>query len=388
MKRPIERWAAVLAGVLLIGGFLVSQRSHPPAARPAGGPAAPPIKARVATSRKVGIPILVEAVGTVRSRHLTIISSRLVAQVERLLKQPGDAVKAGEPLVVLDSRDLKARAAQAEAALRGLEERLKNLHTELERTKNLFAKEAATQQDLDASTSRLAEAAAQREAAEKALEEVRIQLDHAVITAPFEGLVFEKHVDPGDLAAPGKPLLGIYDPTRLRLEALVEERLLWRLKPRDMLEVSIDAPGRSVTGEVSEIVPAVDPITRTGTVKIDLPSDPDLQPGMFGRARVPAGNREAIVVPAAAVQRRGQLEVVFAVAAEAGKPALAGMRLVRSGENVVSPGAEERLVEVLSGLDAGVEVILSPPPDLRDGTPLDLEGEPASRSAGSKDTSR
>jgi RND family efflux transporter MFP subunit len=319
----------------------------------------------------VQIPVVSLGIGTVRSRRQTQIASRVLAEVKEIRRQPGDRVAAGEPLILLDDRDLVARVQQVEASLRAAEEASRLARIELVRAENLLEREATTKQEHDLASSRFGEASARADAAQKALVEARVQLGHATIAAPFAGVVFEKLADPGDLAVPGKPLLGLYDPAELRLEALVDESILHAVTLREELEVRIDALGGAVMGVVSEAVPAVDPLTRTGVVKIDLPRSPALRPGMFGRALIPTGKRTAVAVPAAAVVRRGQLELVFTVdgARDASGQLAARLAIVRAGEPVpaAAGGGHEDWVEISSGIEAGRRLISSPPVDLRDG---------------------
>lgn len=366
-KFRFDRILAIFLGAALAAGFLISQRPRVPEVRLAQ--AAPsPRKVALATVEAAEIPVVAEAVGTVRSRRQTEIAARVLAEVREIRHQPGDEVEAGEILILLDSRELVARVEQSEANLKSREEALQEAKTEFERTKNLLQKEAATQQEFDIGRFRLAGAVAQELAARKGLEEAKILLGYATISAPFKGLIFEKRSDPGDLASPGKPLLGLYDPRQLRLEALVEERLLWTLKVKDRIEVEIDVLGRTIFGEVSEVVPAVDPQSRTGIVKIDLPEKTELRPGMFGRARIPISRRTAVAVPRSAVVRRGQLEMVF-LASKDGKRA--ELAIVRSGGGVPGGDLEMPRVEILSGLKPGRRAVTSGAEGLADGSPIE-----------------
>ncbi|HAK96029.1 MAG TPA: hypothetical protein DCM87_13815 [Planctomycetes bacterium] len=349
----LDRIVAIVLGVLLVAGFLWSQRVRPPhsqIARAAGAPL-PVRRARVETAE---IPIITEAVGTVRSRRQSDVASRVMAQVKETRAAAGDAVAEGAVLMVLDDRDLAARKAQAEAALAAQRQQRDEAARELERTRKLAAQDAATAQELDILTFRFAAAEAAALAAEKALEDATVQAEHAIVRAPFAGVVIEKRVDPGDLAAPGAPLITLYDPRELRLEAAVEERIAGAVKTGDALKVRIDALGAELDGRVSEVVPAVDPATRTGLVKIDLPETPGLRPGMFGRARIARGTRAAVAVPRDALVRRGQLELVFWLP-EGGDRAR--MAIVRGGG--LLPDGER--VEILSGLEAGRQIIVPGP---------------------------
>ena len=377
LRTRIDRIVALGFGIALAVGFVISQRPRPRSPRIASASAAPARKVDAVDARILEIAVFADAVGTVRSRRQTQIASRVLAEVKEIRRQPGDAVNEGEVLIVLDSMDLKARFEQAEATLRSMGENLNEAKTEFDRKKNLLQKEAVTQQEFDVARFALASITARREAAQKALDEARILLGYATITAPFKGVIFEKHADPGDLATPGKPLLGLYDPAQLRLEALVEEGFIWKLKVKDQIQVRIDSVAGAITGQVSEAVPAVDPFTRTGTVKVDLPTNLDVRPGMFGRARIPVSRRQAIVVPASAVTRRGQLELAFAVrdGPKAGERQ-ARMMIVRAG-GPTEPEAGREMVEVMSGLAAGERVIVTGIEDLRDGDPVDVSSAPA-----------
>ena len=347
----LDRIVAIVLAVLLVAGFLWSQRVRAPhlcVARAAGAP----VQVRMAVAEKLDVPVFADAVGTVRSKRQSEIAPRILAEIKELRRGAGQAVEAGEPLCVLDDRDLAARKSQAEALLRARTQAAEEAATELARTRKLVAQDAATKQELDTLTFRQAAAAAEAQAAELALQDATVQLGYAVVRAPFGGVVLRTHVDPGDLAAPGRPLVTLYDPRELRLEATVEERLAGSVKLGDSLEVTFDALGLRAQGRVSEVVPAVDPATRAGLIKIDLGEAPGVRPGMFGRARIAAGTRAAVAVPKDALVRRGQLELVFWLPDGADK---ARMAVVRGGE--ILPGGEK--IEILSGLEPGRKVIVS-----------------------------
>ncbi len=364
----------VAAGVLiLLGlGFWVSQRPHARRIAPSGSEA-PPVRVATARAAHRSIPVVVDAIGTVRSRHQTQLSSRVLGDILEIRCVPGDEVARGDVLVLLDDRDLVARAAQAEAHLRAREQARAEAEVEAQRARGLLPSGAGTQQQVDTATFRLATAAAELEAAAKVLEVARIERGYASIRAPFSGTVFERLAEPGDLAMPGRPILGVYDPRLLRLEAVVEEGHLWRLKVGDALEVRVEAAERIIQGSVSEVVPAVDPASRTGLVKIDLPRDPDLRPGMFGRARIVLAQRSAVVIPRDAVVTRGQLELVFVVVPESAR---AEMRLVRLGEPIPDGAGAPVDIEVLSGLEAGERVVRAGDASLRDGARVEPAREP------------
>jgi RND family efflux transporter MFP subunit len=188
--------------------------------------------------------------------------------------------------------------------------------------------------------------------AKKRVEESRIALGYTRILAPEDGEVVRRLAEPGDLAWPGKPLLVIQTREALRLEALVREGLIHRVSVGTLLKVSISALNKEFSGAVEELVPSADPQTRTFLVKVGLPLVEGLYPGMFGRLLVPVKETSIVVVPAAAVQRIGQLEVV--TARTNGKWQ---RYFVKTGRR------RGPMVEILSGLNGGEILAMEEEPD-------------------------
>lgn len=307
--------AGLVAGVILWAtGFFTAARVAPGRLpEPAGLP--PPAATAVATRGEV--PVVEEAVGTVASRRRVVVAAQVVARVTEVRVQIGDRVRAGEPLLALDDRDVAARYVQARA--------------QYERVRGFLARQAATTEQV--------------EAAESAYTQARVALEHMRLPAPIDGVVAERAVEPGDMALPGRPLIVVLDPSALRLEAVVREGLIGALAAGTEVEVDVPAVPARVPGVVGEVVPAADPQSRTVEVRVPFTAA-GAQPGMFGRLRVCVGRRTVVRVPAAAVARVGQLETVI-THADGGWT----RRLVTTGG-----GFADGTVEVLSGLE-GNEVV-------------------------------
>jgi RND family efflux transporter MFP subunit len=200
--------------------------------------------------------------------------------------------------------------------------------------------------------------------AKAGLESAELYHGYARITSPLSGIVTSKSVEIGQLASPGSPLFTVEDGSNYRLEATVGESRIRFISRSQTVTVKIDALGDELMGKVAEIVPVADPATRTFTVKIDLPSHPQLRSGLFGRVRFPAEVRKSITIPVSSVVSRGQLSGVFTVDPER----QARFQLIKTGEKV-----GERF-EVLSGLEEGDLVIISSVKQVRDGQPLITSG--------------
>jgi RND family efflux transporter MFP subunit len=380
----MKNWSFLLMPLLL--GPLLScsgGRSVEPAAE------LPPVPVHTVVVEKAAWPALYEATGTVRARTVAAISSKVMGYVRQVKVSPGDAVRAGQLLIALDARDLEAAQRRAEAALAeaksavvevdgaiaAAKAQLELAQATFRRMQELHGKKSVSDQEFDeaAAKVRLAEANHQMalarrrqldekiEQAAEAVQSAAIMRSYADIVAPFDGVVTEKMAEPGNLAAPGVPLLTVERAGAYRLEARLEESLLGVVRNGHEVEVELEALGKTFPARVSEVVPAVDAASRAFLVKIDLPAAPGLRSGLFGRARFRIETREVLAIPAAAVVERGQVRSVFAV--EQGR---ARSRLVALGER------RGDRVEVLSGLAAGETIASAAPPALVDGRKVEV----------------
>lgn len=306
----------------------------------------PPVDVTIGQAKKETVPVFAEVVGTVRPRKEAQVSAKVTGRILELHAVPGKRVKKGETLAELDAGELKAGLERAEATL-------DQANRDLARYKSLRDSGAATQAEWEQVESRQQVAAA-------TVKETQVMLDNATITAPFDGTVTRKLMEPGDLAAPGRLIFAMEDPSLLRLQINVAESLAGQVSLGDKFRVEVAGADAEMEGEVSEIAPSADVGSRTFSIKLDLPPDESLRAGQFGRAFLPRAGREAIDVPASAVVSRGQMDYVFVVNEEN----VARLRIVR----VAGHGGEQ--IEVLAGLDGGETIVLSPPAELRDGQPV------------------
>lgn len=394
------RGAAALAGLLVLL-LLVRCSGEPPGPAPAERPA-PVTGVRVETLAPASIRQSVDAIGTVRTKTQTLLASRVQGYVREVRARLGDHVEKGQLLVTVDDAEPSARLDQAQAAMaeagmtldevrRLLEEAEAGLrsaeadHTyatdTARRYRELWEQELISAHEYDGVEARRRSTAAAvdqararirslgaREAqmlhriaqARAEVRQAEVTLRDTRITAPATGVVVERRAEPGDLAMPGQPLLVLDDPRTYRLEAEVGESVVDRVRMGRTVPVFVDALGRSLPGRVAEIIPAADPASRTVTVKLDLPATPGLRSGLYGRAQFPTGERQALLVPLAAVATRGQLTGVYVVDAHD----TARLRLVTLGERQVDR------VEALSGLAAGERIVVAGVERVTDGAPL------------------
>lgn len=318
----------------------------------------PPAKLQVETTQFDGqqyvITSVVEetmetATGTISARDETTVSSRILAGIQNILVRAGDAVEQGDVLVELDARDLNSRVEQASQSVLAARALLDDAGLEFDRVKNLYAQKVVARAEYDRSEATLRSRQAEFQRSQRQQEEAKTALSFTTINSPIKGKVIERYAEPGDTASPGKPLIKIYNPSLLRLDAQVRESLAAGINIGDSLNVYIDALDKQLPVVVDEIVPSADPGSRSITVKALLPAQATLYPGMFGRLLIPTGNVERIYVPTSALSRMGQLEFVRVL--KAGTPS---RRYIRTGAS----NRQDQL-QVFSGLQVG-EVIIIP----------------------------
>jgi multidrug efflux pump subunit AcrA (membrane-fusion protein) len=382
----------------LIATLSFAACSHPPAPASDKGQ---PVDVTAGSVAEIQWPSTFEAGGVVRAALTATISSRIVAPVVVVHVRAGDRIHRGQPLVALDARELRANADRAAAALAAARESSVAAtanHTASEaaltlarashsRELTLHDTRSATPQELDeavaalsGATARVAGARAQAAAAAAALEATQaaaeaanVGLSYAVITAPFDGLVSSRTVDPGALAMPGMELLAIESGGGHRLEVQVDESRRNLLNVGDAAEVRLDTLGEPswMRTRIAEIA-SVDPRQHSCLVKLDLPVMRGARSGVFGRVRLFGPAERALAAPFAALVRRGQLWFAFAIDPEN----VARLRMVAPGE------VRGDRVEILSGLVVGDRVVIDPPPALQDGARVQPRMSTARRDMG------
>ncbi|MGE4563807.1 MAG: efflux RND transporter periplasmic adaptor subunit [Victivallaceae bacterium] len=305
---------AVMA--LLATGFIVWSMLYQsgavggPAKVPPGAKATPAAAGNWAVLKPEIVPVIYTAVGTVHSREAADIISRLpAARILEIKVRSGDAVKAGDLLVKLESTDLKAAAESAEENLKAARSRLDFAESEFKRNEKLLESNAISRRAYEQALSNLNTARAEVSMLSHVTENARANLSYAELRAPFAGVVAERFNDPGDLATPQKPVLTFFDPVKLQLRLPIREGLVSGLKVGETLNVRIEALNRDLKAEIREIIPSVDPGSRTFAIDACLVGDTaGVMPGMFAVCQLPIGSRTILPVPASAVRRVGQLE--------------------------------------------------------------------------------
>lgn len=343
------------AALAVLGGFLAWMGG---AFREKTLPGEVPVPKASATGRALAevearrVEELAPVVASVQPRRRTEVSAQLLARVLDVRARPGDSIGPDQELILLDNRELLAQQAEAQASVTVAEADLLLRRTDYTRATGEYQKGVIGAAEFARYEGAFKVAEAQVKRAKEAVSRLGVQLSYARITAAARGVVADRYTDPGDVAAPGKVLMVLYDPTELELHALVPESLAPDVRAGQRVRVLIEAAGvTDAAGTVREVVPQAQQASRSVLVKIALPPLPSgkpLLPGMFGRVGIPVGTVERLFVPRAAVAHVGQLDLVEVV----GPDGTLNRRFVRLGADRGDG------VEVLAGLRAGERVAL------------------------------
>jgi membrane fusion protein, multidrug efflux system len=340
---------------------------------------------RTETVEMQTLPNETQAPGSVISAATAQLAARTTGTVLQVPVREGDAVKSGQILAQLDDAEMLARRDAAQAALQQAEagvtaagdalaaaqahanvakqtyDRYVYLRDQKSVSPHEFdviqAQQLAAQAGLHQAQAGLQQANAAKSQAESNVHAAAEEARYARITAPFDGRVVRRLVDPGSLVMPGTPLFVVEDTAHYQLEVTIPADAIaggdssQPIHKGSKARVALDTiPGRSFAGRIAEIEAGADPDSHTVQARVSLPRDPAIRSGLFGRAWFERGTRSATAVESSAVVERGQLRGVYAV----DPSGIAQWRVLTLGQ------AFGERIEVLSGLSAGEKIVVNP----------------------------
>lgn len=296
--------------------------------------------------------------GVVEAVRDTTLSAQVQGAIVSLNVKVGDTVKAGQEIVRIDARAASQNAAASAAQVDAARASMQVASKEFERQKQLYQKQYISQAALDRAQAQLHASQAQVQALQAQAGAATTQTGFYVLKAPYSGMVSEVPVALGDMAMPGRPLVRLYDPSALRVTAMVPQMAAAALAGAQTLQVEIPGlatPRIAVPANQIQLLPTVDAATHTVQLRVAMP--PDLKgatPGMFARLWLPATSDavgvQRVQIPASAVVRRAEMTGVYVLNAQ-GRPLLRQVRLGR---------VDGQQIEVLSGLHPGDKVATDP----------------------------
>jgi multidrug efflux pump subunit AcrA (membrane-fusion protein) len=359
------------------------------------------VKVKTAVVEKTDAASSRSFTATVSSEKTAFIIPKVVGYVEQVLAVPGQKVEKGQLLVTIKSGELEEKAAFSQSSVHEAENGLKQAEIGLKmaeaqhsqarsqyelaektfsRFSNLISNNSVSRQEYDQVAAnydlakqslriseenislageKVEQMKLKKIQASSMMNEVKTYLSYTQLKAPFDGVVLEKNMDAGNLAAPGNPILKIGNNETV-IHTFISQSLIKDISTGMKAMVSIESLDEEYESEVLEISPDVDVFT--GNFRVKLTGCQKLYPGMFAKVRFMTGTEKVITVPDSAVVKRGQLTVVFVD--DNGK---ADMRVVKTGREF------DGNTEILSGLEQGEKIVTENAKLLKSGDILEAE---------------
>ncbi len=291
------------------------------------------------------------ASGQLRAVSQAELGAQAAGRVTAVLVRSGESVRRGQVLLRIDSPGARAAAEAGDAQAAAAAAQLASARADFARAQRLHEQQYLSDAALERAQAQLKTVEAQSTATAAQARASRETAGWEELRAPYDGRVTSVSVAVGDLAAPGRPLIGVYAPGPMRVLVEIPEAVAGELAVDQPARIEFApgaCPGAPTLVKSWTLVPAIDAHSRAMEVRVELPELQACPPGSLVRLGLPLRNaRPTLVVPRTAVVRRGELNAVYAVDGN-GRVTL---RQVRLGETAADT------VEVLAGLESGERIL-------------------------------
>jgi RND family efflux transporter MFP subunit len=322
----------------------------------------PPPLVSVARVEARDVPVEVRAPVDLRPLIQSDVGSKTLGYLDAVLVDRGDRVTRGQLLALVRPSDLPDQLAAARSALAQTQSAAALARTNLDRAKQLAPEAVVSQQELQQAESQFTTAEAAQQAAQSQIAALAVRLGETRISSPLTGVVTQRRLDPGTLVGPpgGGAIVTVARVDTLRVFITVNEHDLAGIRVGKNAHVEVDAlPGRTFSGKVVRLAPALDAATRTLDAEVQLDNRAgELYPGMYGRGAIVVDTHPQVpVVPVASVVLSNHEAFAFVVD---------GAAVVHRRALTLGVDGGEWL-EVKTGLRPGDEVVVSGAESLADG---------------------
>jgi multidrug efflux system membrane fusion protein len=391
LTRPVHRnrhWRWIAVAVLVIAAAVAAwfwfgggTADPTKAARAKSDPNARTVPVIAAPARKGNIAVYIDALGTVTPRNMVVVRTRVDGQLLSVAFREGQDVKAGDLLAQIDPRPFEVQLTQANGQMAHDQAQLKNAQLDLERYRTLLAQDSISKQQVDTQEALVRQYQGTVASDQGAIDNARLQLTYARITAPITGRVGLRQVDPGNMVhasdsnglvmiAQVKPVTVIYPVPEDNVPRIVKRTQ----SGEEVAVVAYDRGGKNklATGRLLTFDNQIDTTTGTVKLKAEFPNEDGLLfPNQFVNVRMAVETRaDATLIPTAAIQRGAPGSFVFLV----NQDQTVSVTPVRVGTT------EGETTEIQSGVEPGNLVVVDGADKLREGSKIELI-DPAARAA-------
>jgi membrane fusion protein (multidrug efflux system) len=322
------------------------------------------IKVATFVATEAPAPDVLTLTGTIAADQRSDVTADTQGKVVNVMIERGQHVKLGQVVIQLDVRGAALSQREAQANLEAARAQKALAEEECKRTKSLLDKGAITQSDFDKQSEQCTTSLHQVAAAQARSEMMAKSVSDGLVRAPFDGLVSERMVSPGEWVAPGKALFTLVKDDPLKIELSVPEVAVRSVREGERVELqAVAQPDKKYQASIKRIAAEIGR-TRSLIVEAQLDKDSGLVPGMFAEAHVVIGQTPHVVVPKSAVAYRHKQWHAFVV-----KNGEAEDHIVQIG---VSPA--EGQVTILKGIDKDQQLIAQVTDEVVDGVKVESTG--------------
>lgn len=355
LRLVLLRIAALVLGSLALAAC---DKPEAPAAKPANV-----TLITVARAETVDLEVREQAVGNIEGLVDPTVAAEIAARVVKVLVNPGQAVRKGQVIALLDPTDYGFMQREAESEVSRLETLLANQQRMVERNQRLVEKNFLSQTALDDVSTQRSALQQQLDAARSRLAGVRNTGSKTQVLAPADGIVEKQIVASGDYVKIGDPILQIIGTQKLRVHLPFPESVAGKLQPGMTLRLTTPSAAEPLTSTVRALKPLIGAGNRAVDVTADVVGQPGWQPGASVEGTVVLSKRDgAVVIPEQSLVLRPAGEVAYVI--ENNK---AVQRILKTGLR------QEGRVEVLQGVAAGEMVAADGAGFLTDGAEVNIQ---------------
>jgi membrane fusion protein (multidrug efflux system) len=322
-------------------------------------PPAPPVKVTSVTAAEAPTPDVIVVTGLIKADQRSDVTADTQGKVVNVMIERGSRVKMGQPVVQLDVRSAALGAREAAANLAAARSQKQLADQECTRTKSLLEKGAITKSEYDRQMAQCSSAQEQVAAVQARTEMMSKSVADGMVRAPFDGVVSEKMVSPGEWVAPGKPLFTLVDDDPLKVELSISEVAVPLIKLGERVELfSVAHADKPVSATITRLGAEIGR-TRSFIAEATVDAGSDLLPGMFVEAHIQKDQKlMRPVLPAEAVVKRGKSWRAFVIKKDG-----------EVEERIVQLGAtpEPGKVSIVQGINKGEKVVAKVSDDIVDG---------------------
>lgn len=293
------------------------------------------------------------------------VAAKVDGRLEKVYVHEGDRVEKGQVLAILEQMDTDANLLSAKGSFLDAQTSLRKAETDLARYEKLYATGAVSQQVVDDYRFARDNAAAKLEAARGGLQGMESKAAGTVVTAPADGIVAKRFYQEGYYAKAGTPLFAIADISTLKTTIHIPEGQVTGVKVGNEADIALPAyPGKKLVGKITRIAPVADLPAHTFAAEVSVDNSEGLLAGVYANVSLIGEPREQVLtIPMHAIVMRDDQQTVFVADAQG----VVQRRVLALGYS------DDKVAEVLSGLDEKDTIVVEGHNKLREGSRINLE---------------